>query len=439
VDLGKVNLGQISLGQISLGQISLGQIGLGQIDLGQIDLGQIDLGPTAHGPIGQVNAATVGDGAGASAAALQERIDKPTPAAPILLSLKAIVKAYGAVSALGGIDLEVPDGQIVTILGPSGSGKTTLLKVVAGFEMPDSGEVELAGRVITHATPASRGIGMVFQNYALFPHMRVAENIAFPLQMRRLPRSEIRDRVGRALALVGLTGYEGRYPRELSGGQQQRVALARAIVFEPRLLLLDEPFGALDRKLREQMQLEVKHLQRRLGITALFVTHDQEEALVLSDRIAVMNGGSIEQIGSPADVYARPANRFVADFIGESNIYRGKVTASSAGTLTARLASGQAFVARGTSPRPIGADVGLVLRPEAPRRLPDQDNADNVASGCIQDVVYVGDAVKYAIRLDGGGEMVVRWPFYRNEAALRVGQTLRIGWSGDLLHVVDWT
>ena len=249
--------------------------------------------------------------------------------APSLLSLTAIAKSYGSVIALAGIDLGVPDGEIVTILGPSGSGKTTLLKIVAGFELPDRGRVELAGDDITYVTPASRGIGMVFQNYALFPHMRVAENIAFPLEMRRLARAETQERVSRALALVGLAGYEARYPRQLSGGQQQRVALARAIVFEPRLLLLDEPFGALDRKLREQMQLEVKRLQRQLGITALFVTHDQEEALVLSDRIAVMNGGLIEQIGAPAEVYSRPANRFVADFIGESNIYRGNVMSAS--------------------------------------------------------------------------------------------------------------
>jgi len=345
-----------------------------------------------------VNVASTGvNVSGGRTEALPERTETRVSAAPPLLSLKGIAKAYGAVSALAGVDLEVPDGQIVTILGPSGSGKTTLLKVVAGFETPDCGDVELAGRVITYATPASRGIGMVFQNYALFPHMRVAENIAFPLQMRRLPRGEIKHRVGRALSLVGLTGYEDRYPRQLSGGQQQRVALARAIVFEPRLLLLDEPFGALDRKLREHMQLEVKHLQRRLGITALFVTHDQEEALVLSDRIAVMNGGAIEQIGSPADVYARPANRFVADFIGESNIYHGKVAASSAEALTVGLSSGQTFVARGASPRPIGAEVGLVLRPEAPTRLTDRDGADNVAIGYIKDAVSVGDAIKYSI------------------------------------------
>jgi ABC-type Fe3+/spermidine/putrescine transport system ATPase subunit len=186
------------------------------------------------------------------------------------------------------------------------------------------------------------------------------------------------------------------------------------------------------------MQLEVKRLQRRLGITALFVTHDQEEALVLSDRIAVMNGGAIEQIGPPAEVYSRPANRFVADFIGESNIYRGKVASSSGGALTVILATGQTFIARGTSPRPVGAEVGLVLRPEAPARLKDGDSADNVASGSIEDVVYVGDAIKYAIRLEGGGEMVVRWPFQPNLPRLGVGGTLRVGWAGDCVHVVDW-
>jgi spermidine/putrescine ABC transporter ATP-binding subunit len=383
-------------------------------------------------------ASTDADGLRGTPEAVQERVEERVAAAPILLSLKGIEKAYASVSALTGIDLEVPDGEIVTILGPSGSGKTTLLKIVAGFEMPDSGEVKLGGRTITYATPASRGIGMVFQNYALFPHMRVAENIAFPLQMRRLPRAATKIRVDRALALVGLAGYEGRYPRQLSGGQQQRVALARAIVFEPRLLLLDEPFGALDRKLREQMQLEVKRLQRRLGVTALFVTHDQEEALVLSDRIAVMNGGAIEQIGPPAEVYSRPANPFVADFIGESNIYRGKVAKSSGGALTVILFTGQTFIARGTSPRPVGAEVGLVLRPEAPARLKEGDSADNVASGSIEDVVYVGDAIKYAIRLEGGGEMVVRWPFQPNLPRLGVGETLRVGWAGDSVHVVDW-
>jgi putative spermidine/putrescine transport system ATP-binding protein len=391
-----------------------------------------------------VDIGKVSDGTPAAAARISGRrggseAQHPDARVQALLSLTAIAKSYGSVIALAGIDLRVSDGEIVTILGPSGSGKTTLLKIVAGFELPDAGRVELAGDDITYVTPASRGIGMVFQNYALFPHMRVAENIAFPLEMRRLARAETQERVSRALALVGLAGYEARYPRQLSGGQQQRVALARAIVFEPRLLLLDEPFGALDRKLREQMQLEVKRLQRQLGITALFVTHDQEEALVLSDRIAVMNAGLIEQIGAPAEVYSRPSNRFVADFIGESNIYRGKVTSASGQVLRVALSTGQTLVVRGATPRPVGADVGLVLRPEAPSELLDGDTAENAISGVIKDVVYVGDAIKYAILLDAGGEMVVRWPFRQNLRPHNVGESLRIGWPGDLLHVVDWS
>ena len=355
-----------------------------------------------------------------------------------LLSLTQVFKNYGDVLAVDGVDLSVHDGEILTILGPSGSGKTTLLKIVAGFELPDTGSIHLDGGDITFATPAERGIGMVFQSYALFPHMRVAENVAFPLEMRSVAKPEIRDRVSKALALVGLAGYETRYPRQLSGGQQQRVALARAVVFEPRLLLLDEPFGALDRKLREQMQLEVKRLQRQLGITALFVTHDQEEALVLSDRIAVMSNGRIEQIGAPFDIYARPANRFVADFIGESNLYRGEVNRIDQGILTATIAGGLTMNARGDARWPVGSVVGLVLRPEAPSLLAGSETAENMATGSVSEVVYLGDAIKYALKLDSGGEMTVRWPFRSRESSLKPGERLRVGWAADLVHVVDW-
>jgi ABC-type Fe3+/spermidine/putrescine transport system ATPase subunit len=231
------------------------------------------------------------------------------------------------VAALDGIDLEVKPAEFLTILGPSGSGKTTLLKIVAGFELPEAGDVLLGGEDVTFTAPAGRNVGMVFQNYALFPHMDARRNIAFPLEVRRLPRAEIDRRVAATLALVDLAGYEGRLPRQLSGGQQQRVALARAIVFDPQLLLLDEPFGALDRKLREAMQLEVRRLQRRLGLTTVFITHDQEEALILSDRIAVMNHGRIQQAGAPRELYERPANAFVADFVGESNLLFGRIAA----------------------------------------------------------------------------------------------------------------
>ena len=232
------------------------------------------------------------------------------------LRVEGVTKRFGEVLALDGVTLAVAEGELLTILGPSGSGKTTLLKVVAGFETPDAGTVRVDGAEITALPPARRDIGMVFQNYALFPHLTVKGNVAFPLEMRNIARAEIERRVGDALALVELAGYESRLPRQLSGGQQQRVALARAIVFNPRLLLLDEPFGALDRKLRETMQLEVRRLQRRLGLTTIFITHDQEEALVLSDRIAVMNKGTIQQVATTTEIYERPANDFVADFVG---------------------------------------------------------------------------------------------------------------------------
>jgi putative spermidine/putrescine transport system ATP-binding protein len=357
---------------------------------------------------------------------------------PIHLSLKQIVKRFGSVTALCGIDLDLRQGEILTILGPSGSGKSTMLKIVAGFEMPDAGTVHLAGRTITYATPASRGIGMVFQNYALFPHLLVAENVAFPLEMRKLGRKEIQQEVSRALNLVGLAGYEDRSPRQLSGGQQQRVALARAIVFNPHLLLLDEPFGALDRKLREQMQLEVKRLQRRLGVTALFVTHDQEEALILSDRIAVMNQGQIEQIGPPPEIYARPVNRFVAAFVGESNVYHGRVASYDRQMLSIVLDNGQTIGVSGVSERPSGSEVGVVMRPEAPRRLTEHEPADNVFTGEVREVVYLGEAGKYALELVGGLQLVVRWPFNATAQYCKLGARVRVSWPSDSLHVVDW-
>ena len=278
------------------------------------------------------------------------------------LSVEGVTKRFGEVVALDDVSLAVAEGELLTILGPSGSGKTTLLKVVAGFETPDAGTVRVDGVEITALPPARRDIGMVFQNYALFPHLTVKGNVAFPLEMRNVARAEIERRVGEALALVELAGYEARLPRQLSGGQQQRVALARAIVFNPRLLLLDEPFGALDRKLRETMQLEVRRLQRRLGLTTIFITHDQEEALVLSDRIAVMNKGTIQQIATTTEIYERPANDFVADFVGESNIFHGTLTEPGVVTLSAgrRLLVNGSGAAQGR--RPAGrADAARAL------------------------------------------------------------------------------
>ena len=242
------------------------------------------------------------------------------------VELRGVTKTFGRVRAMDAVDLEVRKGEFLSLLGPSGSGKTTTLRVIAGLVEPTAGEVLIGGRVMTQVPVHRRNLAMVFQNYALFPHLSVFENVAFGLEMRRMSRTEVTRRVADALALVRLPGFEARYPQQLSGGQRQRVALARAIVVQPSVLLLDEPLGALDKKLRESMQVELKALQRTLGVTTIFVTHDQEEALTLSDRVAVMNDGRIEQLDTPVEVYERPRTRFVSDFIGVSNFLEGEVT-----------------------------------------------------------------------------------------------------------------
>ncbi|MDP2375747.1 ABC transporter ATP-binding protein [Reyranella sp.] len=338
------------------------------------------------------------------------------------LRIDGAAKRFGEVAALDGVSLQVARGELLTILGPSGSGKTTLLKVVAGFEKPDAGSVKIDGVEITALPPARRDIGMVFQHYALFPHLTVERNVAFPLEMRNVAKPEIVCRVADALALVELAGYEQRLPRQLSGGQQQRVALARAIVFNPRLLLLDEPFGALDRKLRETMQLEVRRLQRRLGLTTIFITHDQEEALVLSDRIAVMDKGTIQQIATTTEIYERPANDFVADFVGESNIFHG--TMSAAGVVT--LEGGrQLKVASAAVP---GKRVGVLMRPE--RFAPA---GANQFSGEVIESVYLGTGFKLRLACEGGLELLVRQPARGPLPA--PGLRVAVGIDPDAIHV----
>jgi spermidine/putrescine ABC transporter ATP-binding subunit len=314
------------------------------------------------------------------------------------LKVEGLQKRFGDVVALDGVSLDIVSGELLTILGPSGSGKTTMLKVVAGFETPDAGVVRIDGVEITTLPPAKRDIGMVFQNYALFPHLTVRANVAFPLEMRNVAKAEIEQRVTEALELVELGGYDKRLPKQLSGGQQQRVALARAIVFKPRLLLLDEPFGALDRKLRETMQLEVRRLQRRLGLTTIFITHDQEEALVLSDRIAVMNKGRIQQVASTTEIYERPANAFVADFVGESNIFHGTVT--EPGVIS--LEGGRRLLAKHAAKT--GERLSVLMRPERFGR------GSNVFAGEIKEAVYLGVSFKLRIACDDGLEVIVRQP-----------------------------
>ena len=338
------------------------------------------------------------------------------------LLIEGVARRFGEVVALDHVSLQVAQGELLTILGPSGSGKTTLLKVVAGFETPDAGRVTVGGADITKLPPARRDIGMVFQNYALFPHLSVAANVAFPLEMRNVAKPEIERRVAEALAMVELKGYEARLPRQLSGGQQQRVALARAIVFNPRLLLLDEPFGALDRKLRETMQLEVRRLQRRLGLTTIFITHYQEEALVLSDRIAVMSRGTIQQIATTTEIYERPANDFVADFVGESNIFHGTLTAPGSVTLD----GGRILQVR--SDKPAGSKVGVLMRPE--RFVASGANA---FAGEVIESVYLGTSFKLRLACEGGFELLVRQP--ARGALPAAGTSVTVGIEPESIHV----
>ena len=345
------------------------------------------------------------------------------------VTIRAIAKSYGSsVPALDGVSLDIRDGEFVTLLGASGSGKTTTLMIVAGFTPPDAGDVLLDGHSIISLPPERRGIGVVFQNYALFPHMTAVRNVAFPLRMRAVPRRKALARAEAALERVGLGGFGPRLPSQLSGGQQQRVALARALVFEPGLLLMDEPLGALDRALREQMKAEIRRLHRELGITIVYVTHDQEEALTLSDRIALMHRGRIVQIGTPADLYDRPTNAFVAGFIGESSLIEGTV-AHSGRTEHALLPTGGGPPLRArASHLPEGARAVLLLRPE--RVAVHTDTAGGSGQSAeIVDSVYVGDVTRLTLRLQGGAALNVKYLNRTGVASLAPGMRVHVTWD----------
>ncbi len=352
----------------------------------------------------------------------------------ILLSLRGITKSFGEGDVLRGIDLDVRQGEFLTLLGPSGCGKTTTLRIIAGLTLPDAGTVLLEGKDVTALPPEKRNVNTVFQNYALFPHMNVAANIGYGLRVRKMPKPEIRAKVEEMLALVQLEGFGKRMPAQLSGGQRQRVAIARALVCNPALLLLDEPLGALDLQLRRQMQIELKRLQERLGITFVYITHDQEEALNMSDRIAVMNVGHFEQIGAPGDIYERPDTRFVAQFIGQANLLDTRVAQAQNGLLT--LLHGEQTVqalAPGALPE-TGADCLLCVRTER-LHYAAEPRAPFTLSGTVVENRYTGGSLITRIRLASGEELTASGHGLAHEAPA-VGSTVYPWWDPAQVAVV---
>ena len=350
-----------------------------------------------------------------------------------------VQKSYdGETLVVHGLDLAIARGEFLTMLGPSGSGKTTCLMMLAGFETATAGEIRLAGRPIDQVPPHRRGIGMVFQNYALFPHMSVGENLSFPLEVRGVGRAERQAKVERALAMVQMAGFGARRPASLSGGQRQRVALARALVFEPELVLMDEPLGALDKQLREHMQLEIKHIHDRLGITVVYVTHDQSEALTMSDRVAVFDDGRIQQCAPPDVLYERPENAFVAGFVGENNRLMGRVEAMERGRCAVRLDSGDLIAATPVGVARAGEPTLVSIRPERvesePQRLaPD---AQTIEAEVLESI-YMGDAFRTRLRVAGSDEFVMKSRNAQGARRLAPGERIRIGWAAEDARALD--
>lgn len=345
-----------------------------------------------------------------------------------LLSLKNVSKAFDEKIVLNSLDLDILDGEFITLLGPSGCGKTTLLRLMAGFEQPDTGSVSLSGHNITHAAPEHRPLNTVFQNYALFPHMSVFDNVAYGLKMEKRPRDEIRQRVDDVLAMVQLQDFARRKPHQLSGGQQQRVAIARAVVKRPQLLLLDEPLSALDYKLRRTMQVELKRLQRELGITFVFVTHDQEEALSMSDRVVVLKDGAIQQLGTPREIYERPANLFTARFVGETNLFPGYLTSVENDAITLEILGLNRTLQKPGFTLRKGEQVNVLLRPEDIRVLAPED--EKGLAGRIVERNYKGSTLDSVIHLEDGTEVLASEFFDEDDPAFdyKLGEPVRVSW-----------
>jgi len=350
------------------------------------------------------------------------------------IRLTQLSKHFRDVRAVDGVSLDIQSGEFFSMLGPSGCGKTTTLRMIGGFELPTTGRIELRGRDVTFDPPDKRPVNMVFQNYALFPHLDVGSNIAFGPRRRKVDKGEIDRRVGEALELVHLAGYGRRKPNQLSGGQQQRVALARALVNRPNVLLLDEPLGALDLKLRKQLQVELKRIQVEVGITFVYVTHDQEEALTMSDRIAVMNHGSVEQLGTPEELYERPATRFVADFIGTTNLVTGEVESIDASMAVVRLSSGDTCRIRAAD-LSVGRSIELSIRPESVQLRPAEGGAGSTSpllAATVEQVAYLGGNVQYIVRTARGLSITALVP--KASERMAVGAAVDVSWpSGEAL------
>ena len=355
------------------------------------------------------------------------------------VAFEHVQKSYDGVSlVVKDLNLSIGKGEFLTMLGPSGSGKTTCLMMLAGFETATHGEIKLDGVNINQVPPHKRGIGMVFQNYALFPHMTVGENLAFPLEVRGIGKDERERKIKRALDMVQMGAFANRRPAQLSGGQQQRIALARALVFDPKLVLMDEPLGALDKQLREHMQFEIKHLHESLGITVVYVTHDQGEALTMSDRIAVFNDGRIQQLAPPPALYEQPENSFVAGFIGENNALRGQIEQLNGDKALVRLGNGDLIDATAVNIRETGQATTVSIRPERVEFKPDLMPAGaHTIEAQVRDVVYMGDILRARLHVAGQDDFVMKYRNTLGQVKLSSGQTIRIGWHPEDARALD--
>lgn len=348
-----------------------------------------------------------------------------------------VQKSYdGETLVVKNLNLDIARGEFLTMLGPSGSGKTTCLMMLAGFETATHGEIILDGTPINNVAPHKRDIGMVFQNYALFPHMTVSENLAFPLKVRNMTSAEITERVDKALAMVELGGFGGRRPGQLSGGQQQRVAVARALVFEPKLVLMDEPLGALDKQLREQMQYEIKHIHENLGVTIVYVTHDQSEALTMSNRIAVFNDGVIQQLAPPEALYEKPENAFVAQFIGENNKLLGDVTELNSDLCRVRIGDSN-VQALSVNIAGENQKTTLSLRPERVVINPPEGAYPNVFDAKVEELIYLGDHVRTRVNVLGHNDFIIKVPNSAGHTHLTTGETVKVGWLAEDCRALD--